>query len=72
LKSEVSSPLKLWEKGAGGALCAHPEGTPPPVKMIATIADGKNARFSIGECLLARSALKTIAAGVDGASGLRS
>jgi hypothetical protein len=40
--------------------------------MIATIADGKNARFSIGECLLARSALKTIAAGVDGASGLRS
>lgn len=61
LKSEVSSPPKLEETGAGGALCAYPEGTPPPIKMIARIAGGKNARFSIGECLLARCTFKTMA-----------
>jgi hypothetical protein len=49
LKSEVSSPPKLQEACAGGALCAHPEGTPPRIKMIARIARRKNARFSICE-----------------------
>jgi hypothetical protein len=61
---------KIEEACAGAALCAHPEGTPPPVRMIARIPGGKNARFSIGECLLAWCA-QDDAARVDGVQSLR-